>query len=121
MNGKEDKTNSSEVLERMNLGELKELRKKLDRAISNYETRQRQKALSALEQAARDHGFKLSELISDRQPGKSKTKGGEAESAVPPAYVNPDNPEQTWSGRGRRPRWVHDALEAGRTLEEMAA
>ena len=121
MNGKEDKTDSSDALERMSLGELKDLRKKLDRAISNYETRKRQQALSALEQAARDHGFKLSELISERQPVKSKSKAGEGEAGAPPAYVNPDNPEQTWSGRGRRPRWVHDALEAGRTLEEMAA
>ena len=121
MNGKEDKTDSSDALERMSLGELKDLRKKLDRAISNYETRKRQQALSALEQAARDHGFKLSELISERQPGKSKSKAAEGEAGAPPAYVNPDNPEQTWSGRGRRPRWVHDALEAGRTLEELAA
>lgn len=121
MDGSGNKTDSSETLERMNLNELKELRKKLDRAIANYETRRRQQALSALEQAAREHGFRLSELIADRQPGKPGSKAGEAAPGAAPAYVNPDNPEQTWSGRGRRPRWVHEALEGGRTLEEMAA
>lgn len=109
--------NSSEMLESMSLDELKELRKKLDRAISSYETKRRQKALSALEQAARDHGFKLSDLLSDRQAGKGASRAG----ATGSAYVNPENPEQTWNGRGRRPRWVHDALEAGRTLDDLAA
>lgn len=121
MDDRSNKSNSSEMLERMSLDELKNLRKKLDRAIASYETRKRQQALSALEQAARDHGFRLSELMSDRQSGKSKPRAGDAGPDAAPAYVNPENPEQTWSGRGRRPRWVNDALEAGRTLDDLAA
>ncbi|WP_425415751.1 H-NS family nucleoid-associated regulatory protein [Paracoccus chinensis] len=31
------------------------------------------------------------------------------------------NPEQTWSGRGRRPQWINEALEAGRTLDDLTA
>ncbi len=27
----------------------------------------------------------------------------------------------TWSGRGRRPGWVHEALAAGKTLEQLRA
>ena len=34
---------------------------------------------------------------------------------------NPDNAEETWSGRGRKPRWVEQALAAGKTLADLAA
>lgn len=115
-----EKPNSFAKLQTMNLDELKELRKNLDRAIASYETRKRQEALSAVEQAAKEHGFKLSELMSDRPPGKGRKSGVEA-SSDPARYANPENPEQTWSGRGRRPQWVEDALESGRTLEDLTA
>jgi DNA-binding protein H-NS len=37
-----------------------------------------------------------------------------------PKYRNPSEPSETWSGRGKRPRWLVAALEAGRTIEEFA-
>lgn len=120
MDENSEKTNSSEMLEMMNLDELRDLRKRLDRAIASYETRKRQEALSALEEAAKEHGFKLADLVSNGKPGKGRKSGAEA-SSDPARYVNPENPEQTWSGRGRRPQWVRDALEAGRTLDDLAA
>lgn len=36
-------------------------------------------------------------------------------------YQDPDNPENTYSGKGPRPQWLKDALDAGRHLEEFAA
>src|SRR4051812_15862032 len=35
---------------------------------------------------------------------------------VVPKYRNPDQPSEHWSGRGKRPRWLTDALTAGRTI-----
>ncbi|WP_049621715.1 H-NS family nucleoid-associated regulatory protein [Frateuria defendens] len=40
--------------------------------------------------------------------------------AVAPKYRNPANPEQTWSGRGKRPRWFNDALKAGKKEKDLA-
>ncbi len=34
-------------------------------------------------------------------------------------YRNPENPRQTWSGRGNQPAWIKEALKAGVTLEEL--
>ncbi|WP_395577818.1 H-NS histone family protein, partial [Pseudomonas syringae group genomosp. 7] len=83
------------MLDGMDLDGLKELRRKLDRAIANYETRKRQEAFSALEQAAKEHGFKLEELRGEGTSGRGrKTKYFAAKN------VNPEDPEQTWSGRG---------------------
>jgi len=39
---------------------------------------------------------------------------------VAPKYRNPDNPTETWAGRGLRPRWLADAIKAGKKLEHFA-
>lgn len=36
-------------------------------------------------------------------------------------YRDLDNPDQTWSGRGRQPQWVADKLEAGMMIEQLEA
>ena len=38
---------------------------------------------------------------------------------VLPKYFNPAAPEETWSGRGKRPRWLVAALQSGHNLEEF--
>src|SRR5262245_46531555 len=38
---------------------------------------------------------------------------------VPPKYRNPKNPAETWSGRGKQPRWLGPQLEAGRRLDDF--
>lgn len=38
---------------------------------------------------------------------------------VLPKYFNPSAPTETWSGRGKQPRWVVAALRSGHKLEEF--
>jgi DNA-binding protein H-NS len=38
---------------------------------------------------------------------------------VMPKYRNPSAPAETWSGRGKQPRWLVAALQSGRLLEDM--
>ncbi|WP_439406360.1 H-NS family nucleoid-associated regulatory protein [Bradyrhizobium sp. DASA03076] len=38
---------------------------------------------------------------------------------VRPKYQNPKNPAQTWSGRGKLPRWLDPQLRAGRKLDDF--
>lgn len=96
--------------DKMSLKELRDLRTKLDRAISSYEDRRRREAIHAAEEAARAHGFNLSELT-----GAAPRKGG----TVAPKYAHPENPSLTWTGRGRKPRWVQENLDAGKSLEDL--
>lgn len=69
----------------------------------------------ALESQARNAGFDIYELFG----GRAARAGGEKK-AVAPKYRNPDNAAQTWTGRGKQPVWVRDALAAGKKLESMA-
>lgn len=34
-------------------------------------------------------------------------------------YLNKLNPEETWTGRGKQPRWLTNALENGANLEDF--
>jgi DNA-binding protein H-NS len=38
---------------------------------------------------------------------------------VLPKYYNPSAPLETWSGRGKQPRWVVAALRSGHKLEDL--
>jgi DNA-binding protein H-NS len=38
---------------------------------------------------------------------------------VLPKYQNPKNPAETWSGRGKQPRWVKVQLLAGKKLDRF--
>lgn len=39
---------------------------------------------------------------------------------IAPKYRNPDNPSETWAGRGLQPRWLAAALKSGKRLEHFA-
>jgi len=36
-----------------------------------------------------------------------------------PKYQNPKNPTETWSGRGRQPRWLSPQLGSGKKLDDF--
>jgi DNA-binding protein H-NS len=38
---------------------------------------------------------------------------------VLPKYQNPKNPSETWSGRGKQPRWLKAQLRAGKKLNDL--
>ena len=38
---------------------------------------------------------------------------------VLPKYYNPSAPMETWSGRGKQPRWLVAALRSGHKLEDL--
>lgn len=61
-------------------------------------------------------GLALSEVYPTR--GSKGAKGPKA--TVAPKYRNPENPAQTWSGRGKHPLWFSEALKKkGVTAESL--
>ena len=38
---------------------------------------------------------------------------------VPPKFRNPDEPSETWAGRGKQPRWVKKQLRSGKRLDDL--
>lgn len=99
-------------LDALSLAELKKLQKDVTKAIDTFEDREMKAAAAEAEALLRTRGFTLAQIM---QMGIAKPK-----TKVAPKYANPTNPDQTWTGRGRRPQWVSDALDAGKTLDDLA-
>lgn len=51
---------------------------------------------------------------------RSKGVRGGLRGTVAPKYRNPDNPAETWAGRGLKPRWLAAALKTGKKLEDFS-
>jgi hypothetical protein len=47
---------------------------------------------------------------------RGRSRGGRR--SVAPKYRDPKNPENTWTGRGRMPRWMAAALKGGKAKKE---
>lgn len=99
-------------LNSFSLEELKTLQKSVAAAIADFEDRKREEARRAVEELAREKGFSFEELASVSPKKKRKP--------VAPKYAHPENPSITWSGRGRKPRWIIEALDAGKSLDDLA-
>ena len=105
---------------KINLGtlsdkELKALKQRIENELKNSRTRAiaaaTQELQDAVQKIARKHGLTVSEVLGKKR--KSRTP------PVPAKYRNPDNPSQTWSGRGRRPAWFLKATEKGTSPESL--
>lgn len=95
-------------LSTMNRKDLEKLRKDIDKQIDRLNKADQKAAFEAADRAAREHGFTLAELT-----GASPAKAGRTKSVNPPRYRNPENPGQTWTGKGRRPDWIKAAQDNG--------
>lgn len=98
-------------LEALSLSELKKMQKDVAKAISTFEDRQKAEARAKVEALARDLGYSPAELVG----ADVKT----ARASAPAKYRLPESPAITWSGRGRKPKWFGDALEAVRTADTL--
>jgi len=90
-----------------NLAELKGLHFDIDQEIQRRVRDERAQAAARIQALAADAGIPLDALVQD--------------AAVPgvPRYRNPADSGQTWTGRGRQPRWIAEALASGRSLDEF--
>lgn len=61
---------------------------------------------------------RLGQLRGDLQPS-SVEEQRRPYPKVHPKYQNPDDPSQTWAGRGRTPRWIGESLTAGKSIDEL--
>ncbi|MEM8653474.1 MAG: H-NS histone family protein [Pseudomonadota bacterium] len=101
-------------LDKLSRKELEALRMDVDEAIVQRRKSEKQDALAAAKKAAAEFGFSLDELT-----GKKGGRGGAKASTADPKYMNPENPTQTWTGKGRQPNWFKTAVAAGKSPEDL--
>ncbi len=99
-------------LNSMSLKELKELHAQVAKAIESFEGRKKKAALAELEEKARELGYSWAELTGTVAPIRKRTPARAK-------YANPADKSDTWSGRGRKPRWFAAALAAGKNPQDL--
>ena len=105
-------------LEAMSFDELWSLHEQISQLLSvkiTSEKRELEKRLAVL-----NRGMNLIEG-NDKDAPQSYKANGEARRKYPivlPKYRNPQTSE-TWSGRGKRPRWLVAAIKTGRKIEDF--
>ncbi len=92
-------------LEKMNLADLKDLKVRVEQALVEREKSERIQVRQKIEAMAAQAGFSIDEVI-----GKSSGSKG---SKVAIKYRNPKDSSQTWTGRGRMPIWLAEAIKKG--------
>ncbi len=94
------------------IDELKDLVAAAQKEISRKQRSRIKELRNKMEQLAGTVDMTAEELLS--YGGKKPKTVGEAK------FRNPDNPEQTWTGRGKQPNWLKDLIAGGASKEDFA-
>lgn len=101
-------------LSKLTQQDLMDLKVQIDQRMVELDQERRTVALEEMKAIAAKHNLDFSELAQLATPAKKSAGPAKAK------YRDSDNPQNTWAGRGRKPRWLVAALENGRNLEDFA-
>ena len=101
-------------VDKMALKDLVELNQRVQRAIVVAKERERSELKQKIAQMAENSGFSVGELFGGRGAGSRGAK-----STGVAKYRNPDNPSETWTGRGRKPNWLVARLAKGANVDDF--
>src|SRR2546421_2458724 len=97
----------SKNVENMSFAELTAMQARIERAKVGKQSAERAALKQKLAEMAKKAGFDLRELFDGRM-GKGKR------GKVAIKYRDPSNSSNTWTGRGRMPRWMTAATKGGK-------
>ena len=101
------------MIKSMTIDELIVKKAQIEAAIQRHVANERQLLMKAIDRIS---------VKKSPKPGRKRTthpnslKGKK----LPPLYRNPKNPNETWAGRGLRPRWLVAALKMGKKIQAFA-
>jgi len=112
--------------------ELKDLSKRVSKEIRIRAVREAKEAERAavektkelflqMRDLAAKHGMSVEDVIAGGAKKRRRRGTGAATTGPksPPKYRNPKDPEKTWTGKGRKPGWIVEALEKGKKLKDF--
>jgi DNA-binding protein H-NS len=99
---------SSEV-DKMSFAELTEMEAQIQRLKVEKHNTERVALRQKLTDEAKKQGYSIQELFGRGRKGKG---------TVAVKYRDPKNPSNTWTGRGRMPRWMAAATKGGKAKKD---
>ena len=99
----------------LSVEELKRLQVEAEALIASKKDQAVEDAYNQILDIADKVGLSIEQIL---EYGSSKRKKGTRKS-VEPRYRSKSNPSETWTGRGKQPRWLVAELEKGAKLEDF--
>src|ERR1700676_5178820 len=106
-------------LDAMSIDEMWQLHEEIIQVLSTRLTSEKRQLETRLAQLRREKGEIPQSDPVNRNLKKNASSKRRKYPKVFPKYRNPNEPSETWSGRGKQPRWLAAALKGGQTIEEF--
>ena len=97
----------SKNIENMSVAELSAMQARIERAKIEKQSSERAALKQKMAAMAKEHGLDLRDLFDGRRKGKGTV-----------AVKYRDSSGNTWTGRGRMPRWMTAATKGGKAKKE---
>ncbi len=105
-----------QVAEQLDFVDLQKASRVIEKEQKRREKEAKKQAQQEMKQVAQKYGLDIEEIV----PSGAGKGGGTKGNKVPPKFRHPEDPSKTWTGRGRKPKWVvHWVEELGRDIEEL--
>lgn len=104
------------------LAQIKKQIEQLEREAKAIRDKEVKEVIARIHEAIEHYGLTVEELFPPKRGRKAAAKAAgkgaqSAKSAVKPKYR--DESGNTWSGRGRQPRWLATAIAEGKSAEDF--
>jgi DNA-binding protein H-NS len=101
------------AVEKMTLKQIQDLEARIAAAKAKAAEDAKAEVKAKIDALLANSGFTIGDLYSLSGRGKGRSKSAAK-------YRNPDDPSQTWTGRGRKPNWLVARLKKGQKMESFA-
>ena len=101
--------------EKMAVKDLLDHQARIQKALAGAKDRELASAREDIASMLNKRGLSFDDFMSGGRRAGKGGKGGK----VAPKYRNPDNPTETWTGRGRQPRWLVAKLGRGGKINDF--
>jgi len=98
----------------LSLSQIKDLMAELEELKVDKQKKAEQRLIEEMEQRAEKLGLSMESILVQARGTRGRAKGTSAA-----MYQNKANPKQTWAGKGRKPAWLQEQLDAGKQLSDF--
>jgi len=103
----------------LTIEQLNDVISEAQRLIKSKKKSQLKAARAQIEKVAADFGYTLEELMVGKNIEQEESSP-KVRKPVEIRYRNPVNQTETWTGRGKQPRWLAAAIASGKSLQDFA-
>jgi DNA-binding protein H-NS len=93
----------------LSLNELQDLHKRIEKELVVRKVQEKERLRKQILQQVEAVGLTFDEVFG---------KGVAVAESAKVKFRDPNNPDNTWAGKGRKPHWLVEALAQGHSLEE---